>query len=717
MRSISEIRSLSPERAAEGLPVEVEGQVVNVHARYYGLFIHDGQNGIYIERAQTILFSGVAFGDVVRITGTTVKGGFMPGISARNFEVLSKQPLLKSRPFRPGDFFKPALDCEWVSVEGRVIEQKVVEYYESIVVKLEVFDSVIDVQIPYSESALRKIASLMFKRVVFDAVVGTSYNDERQMIGRVFFAASADQLRVVEEEVPSEDIETVPIHELLRVDSDTGTQIRTQGTVTYAEGNQLFLRGEKANLKVVTAVPANVEIGDYVELTGFAWPRPISPAFRARKVHVIMKNKEPVPVRPVFVTDTSSPQWSVEGREIDAALNYELVELDAELLDIGKSFVILQGAPEGGEQVTLRCRKNEHFFEATLPPGVELDAGIKAGAVLRLTGICQLIQHPQIGWRLYIDGFRLQLRGADSVKVLVPTPWLTQKKLAWISEIMAGILFLFLIWVVALRKLVDKQTRIIGKQVKRESILSERQRIARELHDNLEQGLAGMAIQLRGCKKLMEINTAKSLASIRQTRSLAENASNEIKEQLDSHFSEVENDAVKSRTAIEVVQGMLAHCSEESRSSILDLRGGLLEKMDLIPAIETALHPLVDGTEIRLEVQVRGAARKLKQIAERNLLLIVKEAATNAVRHSGPSRIQVEVAYAPDRLMIQISDDGCGFDPEQLPPSGRFGLRGMHERVNQLKGTICFESKKGEGTEVRIELPSTQEWELGHNGG
>lgn len=99
-------------------------------------------------------------------------------------------------------------------------------------------------------------------------------------------------------------------------------------------------------------------------------------------------------------------------------------------------------------------------------------------------------------------------------------------------------------------------------------------------------------------------------------------------------------------------------------------------------------------------------------MAERNLLLIAKEAATNAARHAKPSTLSVELVFADDVLSLRIVDDGQGFAVDHLPKAGRFGLQGMHERINQLNGSIQIKSALDKGTAVGLNIPSTKEWEL-----
>ncbi|VGO22432.1 Sensor histidine kinase LiaS [Pontiella sulfatireligans] len=712
--TVYSIRSLAPEEAEQALPVLLEGQVLQVTPPKNGFFLHDGNKGIYVRSpVSKPKHAQLHSGEMVRVRGKTSPGWFSPAVVAEEVEVLGRQPLPETRPFNAHEMYSATIDCDWVSVRGRLISVKTFasgpKNSNSIMLELEFNDSVLDVQAPYSKASAEKLAGLIFQRVRFDAVAGTRYNNERQIIGRIFYVNSADDFEVIDDYEPPGGVKSRPINELMRDGVNHRLPVGTYGVVTRAVGRDLFLRGEKACLKATLPAASEVQVGDFVALEGFARPRPISPAFLARSVNVLEHKAPPAPVT-LELNEALKAQWQLKP---DSSLDQELVSIDVQLVDVGKTFGVSSGQDESPKERILLCRQGSSLLEAKLPADAVLDERLAPGAILRLTGICNLIRSEEMRWRLYIDGFWIQLRDANDVMILAPAPWWTATRLLWLLGIGLGVLALSLIWVAALRKTVDKQTGIIGKQIERETILDERQRIARELHDNLEQGLAGMAIQLRGALRLLELNMEKRLESIRSSvRLLKENKASELEQHLEKAGSEVVKDAARNRKAIDVVRSMLAYCSEESRSSILDLRGGVLERMDLSAALQETLEPLARECGARLDFLVKGEPRRLKQVAERNLLLIAKEAASNAARHAKPGRIGVELAYSGSGLALRIEDDGCGFSVDGVPKVGRFGLQGMHERINHLEGTIQVKSRLGEGTSIQVEIASVQKWEM-----
>ncbi|QBG46869.1 sensor histidine kinase [Verrucomicrobia bacterium S94] len=707
--NLTVLRSLPPERAAQELPVRVVAQVMWIHPTGSGFFLNDGKHGIYAQKPREAgALSRFVPGDIVRVEGKTNEGFFSTSIFADRIERLGNKPLPEARPFYTFELYSSQIDCDWVWLAGRIISKSVQldgNSGASLTLGLIVNSVPVDVQLPWTETAEKQVDDLMFSRVKFRAVAGTKFNMNRQVVGRTFFVSSPDEFELVDNYRPGTGVEIKEIHELLRSGSahhrlSTGTK----GIVTYVADTHLYLRGEKACIKVKLRGEPAVEAGDRVEVEGVVLPKPISPDFAAREVRVVERTgilPEPVPL---ILNDELRARWD---NFPEASLNYELVQLDAELVDITESF----GLTTGYKEKILLCRQGSYLFEAKIPHYAGLSEDLKPGAIIRLEGICNLTRSEERRWRLYVDWFWIQLRWASDVTVLVPAPWWTAGRLLWVLGISSGLITLILIWVAALRRTVRKQTGVIADQVARESISEERQRIARELHDNLEQGLAGMAIQLRGAQRVLELNREKRLSSIRSLMDRIGSENKAVKAHLEKEAKEVISDSDRNRHAIEVVQGMLAHCSQESRTSIMDLRGGILERLDFIPALRETLEPMVRACGASFELKVEGEVRKLNQATERNLLLIIKEAVANASKHAEPDKIDLILDYRNGGLIIRIMDDGSGFDPASASKAGHFGLLGMRERVNQLKGTLEIESRPGEGTCVKIRISSTAEWE------
>lgn len=671
INSVHKIRLLTSDEAAQRRPVFLDAQVMRTNPRHHGFFVgSDNESSFVRRRGDQNALQQVAVGDWIRICGKTGAGEFSPEIDAEEIVLLTSGPLPTARAFELADLLDPASEGDWVSVSGRLTSMAVPQglQYSEIMLTLELQGAVsIVVQVPLSDAAIQRLPELMFRRVRFNALLGTVYNGRRQMAARSFLVYSVDDFEVLAEGNAAQGLQDLPIHKLLQCEMDPIREVRTRGTVTYVGQQEIFLRGEELSLKAVVQDVRTLKVGQTVELEGFVWPQPVSPAFRARVVRVVegaVSILEPieVPLKELF------ENANVYGL-FDSRLNYELVKTKVQLVDVGKSFGLSLHAPNQSGQWSLLCRSGDHLFEARLPAGVKVDAQLKPGAIVELTGICNLIEEKRLFARLSFKGLWLQVRSSADIVVLNPAPWWNHQRFLWVSGAAIGFSVLFLVWVLALRRTVDRQTGLIREKIGRESILNERQRIARELHDTLEQGLTALSFQLRNI------------------------------------YRKVEKDPASAPQSVLLAESMLRICQEESRASIVELRGGILEEIDLESAIRHTLKSLIQETGIQLTVVGSGAPVRLVLSAEHHILRMITEAANNAIQHAYPKTLCVELCYGSTELECIVRDDGCGFLVTSLPVKGHFGVSGMGERVKRLRGTLTIESELGRGTTLSFRIP------------
>jgi two-component system, NarL family, sensor kinase len=199
----------------------------------------------------------------------------------------------------------------------------------------------------------------------------------------------------------------------------------------------------------------------------------------------------------------------------------------------------------------------------------------------------------------------------------------------------------------------------------------ERNRLAREIHDTLAQGLSATALQLETAEALLESDGAP------------------------------ERVRAAVRRALETTRENL----REARRSVLDLRGAQLQGRSLAEAIAelcTSAPERADG--VRVEFRSIGAARPVPARVETALYRVAQEALSNALRHANAKQISVQLSAEPKRIMLSVTDDGVGFEVCK-PRDGHFGLVGMRERVRLLGGEICVYSRDGAGTHVEAVVP------------
>lgn len=156
----------------------------------------------------------------------------------------------------------------------------------------------------------------------------------------------------------------------------------------------------------------------------------------------------------------------------------------------------------------------------------------------------------------------------------------------------------------------------------------------------------------------------------------------------------------------EAIKGSLA----EVRHIIYDLRPMALDDLGLVPTLKKYLDGVADeleGTDIRFILH--GDEHKMAVNLKVALFRLVQESVQNALKHANARQISVKAEMRAKQVHLIIQDDGQGFEPEEKSSKPGFGLMGMKERVNMLKGDLKIESAKGNGTKITIIVPINTE--------
>jgi signal transduction histidine kinase len=200
--------------------------------------------------------------------------------------------------------------------------------------------------------------------------------------------------------------------------------------------------------------------------------------------------------------------------------------------------------------------------------------------------------------------------------------------------------------------------------------LAERQRLARDLHDTLTQGFTSIVLLLEAAEE--------SLATGRPV-------------------------AQHIQQALRSARDNLA----ESRQVVWALRPRPLAEQPLPPALEELTRRLAEETGMQAETVVTGTVQPLPGEVEEALLRIAQEALANVRKHAAASRVTVTVSYLDDVTMLDVADDGVGFDhAASAAAAGGLGLPAMSERAAALGGGLTIESAPGEGTTIAVKLPT-----------
>jgi len=198
------------------------------------------------------------------------------------------------------------------------------------------------------------------------------------------------------------------------------------------------------------------------------------------------------------------------------------------------------------------------------------------------------------------------------------------------------------------------------------TIANERQRMARELHDTLSQGLAGLILQL---------------------------------EAADAHLAGERPD--KARLIVSNAMEQARQTLSEARRAIDDLRHAPDDELD--EAIQREVSRFSDATGIPCDYNSSQIPHMPNNVKE-TVIRTVAEALTNIAKHARASHATVEISGEEKRLMVSVQDDGQGFEAESVG-AGHYGLVGIRERARLVNGKVEIHSEGGKGTKLTLEIP------------
>jgi PAS domain S-box-containing protein len=204
------------------------------------------------------------------------------------------------------------------------------------------------------------------------------------------------------------------------------------------------------------------------------------------------------------------------------------------------------------------------------------------------------------------------------------------------------------------------------KRAEEASILEERNRMAREIHDTLAQSFTGILVQLGAAEQVLN------------------------------------DDLEATQAHLETIDELARIGLAEARRSVTALRPQLLEEGDLDSALHRLVTQMRAAADTALIYEISGTAYPLPAEVENNLLRIGQEALTNAIKYADANEIRVELVYEATQCSLQIKDDGRGFGVGSIPSEGGFGLLGISERAERIGAQLTIHSQPGRGTAIIV---------------
>jgi signal transduction histidine kinase len=663
LTNIKDIRALSQDEGARGYRVHIKAVVTHVDERDdHSLIVHDGNLGQFVmppaAPAKAGDWSAVKRGDVVEIDGHTVRGGFAPNVQPEMVKVVARSPMPAPKKIPFASMLTGRHDCDYIEVVGVVQRawQSSDQQVRTLFADVAFEDGV--VRAAFWDHTPEDLTRFIDARVRLRGNVGTIFGSTEQLRGVSLFVGRTSDVELLEGppdpfSLPARSIQSVYKYSPR---GEVNRRIRIRGVVTsYIPGrpvelsdftstakfrfvrHALYVHDGTGAARIETEQPLRVPPGTAVEVAGFPAVTPGKPILTNAVFRVVGQGYQPAPV-------------TVEGPSVLTPEN------DAVLVRMQGALLSMLMSPT---QRVLVLKVGDTVFDGVLElepdtPTETLEQ-IRPGSVIAVTGVYSY----QIGPP---PSFRLFLRSPDDVSVVSATSWWTLRHTAVMVVMLTFVATAGGFWM---------RTTAKRKRQEYQAVLNERSRVGRELHDTLEQGLAGISLQLEA--------VAGSLQASPEA----------------------------ARQSLDVARQMLRYSQEEARRSVMDLRSQAFESRDLAGALTELARQMTVGTSVLADVRVEGTPQRLDASQEHHLLRIGLEALTNAVKHAQASRIDITLEFGATSTELTVQDDGCGLEhgPQELP-GDRFGLLGIRERVDKLGGVLQISGERGVGTRLSVTIPS-----------
>lgn len=651
-----DIRTLPYERSLEKLPVDLTATVGFVESSSTA-FVQDATAGTHLHfkpgRAD------LRVGDQVRVKGTTTAGLYFPGVDVTGLQILGHGPPPAASPAAYDDLATGRFHYQRVLVEGLGRTLTPLDENRSLL-RLAMGSRVIEVRI---DSPPESAPAVVDARLRIIALAAGGINDRRQLVFPYLRVTDWNDIAITNAAATPESLPVTSVATFLRFGAadEPHHRVRIRGTVlaSFTDG-RVFLRDSTAppppreqpkdtppkppqspSVAIRLTTSVNLTPGHLAEITGF----PIMAGFSASLSDALVLSTEPADAP----SATNVPLTEFQNGSHDA----DLVRLTTP--------AVLNDFFRTNDGFELRFTSSGVTIRTSLPQNNAPD--LKIGSSCRLTGICLVESSTDKGFHSQPERASLLLRSIDDIQVLSTAPFWNAKRLIIAIAVLCIIIFLTLFWITQQRRQITRLERKIAHQ----ATLDERQRIAREFHDTLEQELTGLSLRLDAAT----------------TRPLED----------------------KARSLLETSRSLVSRIQSEARNLVSDLRD-TGHTTTLAEALQLLASRAPEGIAVKLDIH---PAPPIPPHVTHHLRMIAQEAVTNALKHACASEITLHLSSTPAILTLRITDDGRGFvaGAETLGKPGHFGWIGIRERVRKIGAEAEWQSTVGKGTSVIITHPLT----------
>lgn len=588
-------------------------------------------------------------GQLVELIGYVAGRGAVPEFSAQGCAVVGRAslPVPLRYPFEAAQ--KQRRNGQWLELQG--VGRKLGSEGELLLMTRE---GPVEVKLPKEFlPALRPCVNSLVR------IRGVYWDQAKPML----LVASPHYLEIMEA-APEDSfaLPVFPIGAVLKQEFEPWSVRRQKiaGVVTSKREDHFTVQDVTGGISVELDAPLDLKVGEGVEVVGFLSKRAAGVCLTGALVQ--SRATGPVPLALGLEAESG----------LDRSKNDLLVTMEATLLQI-----IVQG----GTQI-VDLQTGQRAFRAFLPLKDGRLPEVVNGSKVRVTGVSQIEElEAAVGAEVavaqpLVAKLELLLRAPGDLVVLQRPPWWNWKHTATLIGVSVLGAITSVVWIRTLRRRVEERTQALQETMGRlqqetqtSATLAERERLAGEIHDSVEQGLSAIIMQMDTAAKLVhrpdEVSRYLTLA-----------------------------------------RNMAGFSRSEVQHAVWGLQSPLLENADLPAALRRIAQDISAGGTVRVTVELVGEARSLPRVIEHHLLRAAQEAVNNAVKHAQPETIQITLTYQADSIGLQVRDDGCGFDPQAVSAGLRnFGLKGLHMRTKKIHGSLNITSQPGAGTSVEMVVP------------
>lgn len=688
-RSIAEIHAMPAEQIAAGVEARFRGVVTTVQYAGRLLTVQEDGGATWVHVPPDLAQPGLVPGAEIEVEGTAQRSMFAPVVLSRRIVVVGHGPLPEPTPADFARLSRGLDNARRVAVTG-IVQHAAEDAAEArIVVKCDAW--AVPVRLMFHGGL--DVPALLDARVRAVGIIGHVKNPRGELLTAALVVTTPDDVTVIQPPrsepfaAPEVPLGAIACFNARPLD---GHRFRTRGTVTaLAADGSLYMQRHRTGVRVETVGPAGVAPGDEVEVAGFLDTRRGLAGICGALLRKTASGSRP---EPTAITADEILDLYRNWHERNRPLGPD--DYAGSLVRFPGTLVDSIATREGGTLVVA----SGHSTVTALMPREAYDAvrSVEAGSRVEITGIVDFgfvgDTYPRgfgnlHDWRpATLDRFTLLVTRAEDVVVTQPPPWWTPRRLAIALAAAGAAIGGALAWVMLLRRQVKVKSAQLAAEaqdrqaaaIEFDATLRERSRLAANLHDTLLQSLAGAVLQLDVCR-----------------RSLAGSRVAEAGDQLD------------------VAKRMVKHAATDLRSSVWALRTAPAAGR----SFTQSLRELVDHLNVErgsqeqpghVGLQFAGEAFPLPRFVAGNLLLVVQEAVRNALHHAEAAAIDVAVRFdaAGREVEASVRDDGRGFEwgRQRGPAQGHFGLQGMKERVEALRGRLAIDTAPGRGTTVTVRV-------------